>query len=190
MFEVALALLLGVASLPWLWLGAVILLCCADVALTEAEAFGWGILMLGSGVVGVAWIGADVNLFTWAWAHLAEVLLLGLLYLCVGGLWSIVKWWRYLVKVRDEIVKIRVKYAESPIGQVDAELEKDKRPRRPSTETAYYNKHRIVGWIAHWPFSVVGSLIGDVLLQIFRRVFDLLRGVYDRIYGHVFADFE
>jgi hypothetical protein len=162
----------------------------ADVALTEAEAFGWGVLALVGGVVGIAWIGADVNLFTWAWAHLAEVLLLGLLYLCAGGLWSIFRWWRYLVKMRNALLAEHGHYGESPIGQVDAELGKTKPLKRPSRAYAVNNKHRITGWIAHWPFSMVGSLIGDVLLQIFRRVFDLLRGVYDRLGNYVFEGFD
>jgi hypothetical protein len=46
-----------------------------------------------------------------------------------------------------------------------------------------------MGWIAMWPFSIVGTFIGDFLTKLVRRVYDAMRGVYDSIANSAYKEF-
>ncbi len=171
--EILAGFVLGMFTLPWLWLLAVSILCIVDVVLCENDAFGWATALLIGGVGLVAWLGGDVNVLSWTWANLAGLVKLFIGYLLVGSLWSIVKWYFYLLKIRD-----RVK-----------ESSHDKNTR-PVDTYARYNMDKLIGWIGHWPFSMIGSLFGDVLTRIVTSIYRVLSGLYDRVANSVFAGFE
>jgi hypothetical protein len=169
-------LVLAIWALPWLWLGALFLLCIADVILTESECFGWGTFILLAGIVTIAWVGGDVNVFKWTWFNLTDVLKFTAVYVLIGVLWSVVKWYFYLVKIRKEL-KANLASGVRRVG--------DTRPRRSFAKN---NKARITGWMAHWPFSIVGTIVGDFLLELWNTIYEWLSGVYERIETRVFKD--
>ena len=174
--DLAFAFVLGFFALPWMWMGALTLLFIVDIVLCENEAFSWGTFLLIAGTATVAWLGGDVNVLAWTWNNLAEIFKFLIFYFMIGGLWSIAKWYFYLLRVRD-----RQKNWITP---------KEEKRKRPDASYARNNKGRIMGWIGHWPFSMIGSLIGDVLARVVESIFNVLRSLYDRIGNHVFADFE
>jgi hypothetical protein len=181
--DLALGFVLGFFALPFWWMLLLTAVFVVDVVLCENDEFGWGttITVLGTGLV--AWLGADVNPVAWLWTNLADVARFLLFYFAIGGLWSIVKWYLYLLKVRD---KARAEFERFKA----AGREKDDHPKRPSDSYARENKGRIMGWIAHWPFSMVGSVLGDFLTRIVKTIYNVLSDLYDRMANHVFRDFD
>ena len=94
------------------------------------------------------------------------------------------KWYLHLLKVRDK--------ARADFDRFTAAVERPvaAHPKRPSDSYARENKGRIMGWIAHWPFSMVGSVLGDFLTRIVKSIYNVLSDLYDRMANHVFKDFD
>lgn len=172
--------LLGVAAgfllWPWWAILAFILICVTDIVLLgtddlDGEPYvGWGttVLIVGTGLF--AWLATDVNPFVWVWVNLTSIVKFLIVYFFVGALWSIVKWYFYLLKVRDKMLTRKQK-------------------ERPSESYARNNKVRIFSWIGHWPFSLVGTFFGDFLSRIVNAIYLMLSGLYDSMADRVFKDF-
>lgn len=180
--DLAFALFLGYFALPWYFMGLVALLFLVDVALCESDEFGWATTVLVVGTALTAWLGGGINPFAYVWNNLAEVFTFFVLYFAVGALWSIVKWYFYLLKIRD-----RVRSGGYDRAYSSAESTKN---RRPEVSYARNNKGRIMGWIGHWPFSMVGTFIGDFIKRIVTNIYLTLSKLYDRMADHVFAGFD
>ena len=179
-------LILGYFSLPWFWMGAFGLVLLLDVALAEKEEFAWAGITLAAGAALVAWLGHGVNPFMWVWQNLAQIFLFSLGYLACGSIWSIAKWYLYLLNVRDDLRKTIARWKSNdrvPSGYTS------EKPKRPRESYASSQKGRILGWMFYWPFSIAGSIIGDVLYRVLERIYKALAGVYDRISDHLFAEF-
>ena len=80
---------LGYFALPWFWMLVMFLVLLLDVALTEAECFGWGTFVILVGMSVVAYFGADINLASWTWENFGYVVGFFTLYLGVGAGWFI-----------------------------------------------------------------------------------------------------
>lgn len=50
------------------------------------------------------------------------------------------------------------------------------------------NKARIIGWMSLWPFSMLGTLVDDLLLRLWQRIYEVFSGVYQRISDKVLGD--
>lgn len=93
-------------------------------------------------------------------------------YLALGVLWSIKKWYTFVVEKKAEIL-IRFNNL-SPQKTTFADYAKDQRP------TAARNKERIVVWMTLWPFSFSWW----ILLwprRAFTWIYNRLSTLYDRI---------
>lgn len=179
--DLALAFVAGFFSLPFLWMIILALILLGDVVCCETEYFGLGAFLVISSSALAAWLGNDINVFGWAWGNLGAIIQFTFFYLLLGTVWSVVKWYFYLLKIRDE-------YLTGSRAGMDQKIEGGM--RRPESSFARNNKTRIMGWIAHWPFSIVGTFLGDFLTRIFQTIYEAMSGLYDRIAGSVFADFD
>ena len=180
--DFALGLLVGYFALPLWAMSILFLLFVVDVVLCEADEFGWGISSLVFGVGLVAWISNGINPFTYVWYNMVNVIWFSILYLSLGACWSTFKWWRFSLKGRDRLRR--------KISDWTGTARTMTKPKRESNTFARYQKDRIMGWIAMWPFSVVGTFIGDFLTKIVRRIYDTLRGIYDAIADSAYKEFE
>ena len=169
--EFALGFAAGFFLLPWYWMSMLTLLFIVDIVLVENDCFGWTTTSLLAGLGLAAYFGADVNPFVWAWANVGSILEFFLLFWAAGALWSVLKWYLYLLKVREHAREMGIK-------------------SRPTDSYASYNKYRIMGWIAYWPFSMVGSIFGDFLSRIVKSIYRVLSGLYEAMGNKVFLDFE
>jgi hypothetical protein len=61
---------------------------------------------------------------------------------------------------------------------------------RPSESFASDNAGRLTGWIFHWPFSVLGVLIGDVIIRFADTCYKALHGLFERMARAQFAGYE
>lgn len=182
--DIALGFALGFVSLPLWWMLLLIAVFIVDVVLCENDEFGWGtgVTLAGTGLV--AWLGADVNPITWLWYNLADVARFLIFYFSLGASWSIFKWYLYLLDLRDRTLRDFDRDRSRNPDKVKASF-----PARPHNSYARENKGLIMGWIAHWPFSMIGSIIGDFLTGIVKNIYLMLITIYDRISSSIFKDF-
>ena len=183
--DLAFLMFLGFFALPWYFMGFLTLLILIDIALCESDEFGWAttVLVVGTGLA--VGMGGGVNPFSYVWNNLAEVFGFFVLYFAVGALWSIGKWYLFLLRLRDRML--------SKTPSADQRVRHDANGRtnlRPSASYAKNNKGRIFGWIGHWPSSMIGTFIGDFIKRIVTNIYNVLQGLFDRMSNHVFADFE
>ncbi len=169
--DFTLGLFTGLLLWPWWGLGIFVILCLIDAALVENESatFGTAMMVIGTGIL--VWLAGNMNPFVLMWQNFGGVLLFFFGYFILGGIWSLFKWYLNLINVRD------------------AMKEKGK-TERPRNSYARNNKARIMAWIGHWPFSIVGTFFGDFLYRIGRTIYNHLGGTYERIEKHVFGDMK
>ena len=169
--ELTAGILAGLLLWPWWGLGIFIILALINAALVENEnaTFGTILMVVGTGLL--VWIAGDMNPFALAWEHIGAIIPFFFTYFIVGGVWSVAKYYLYLTNVKAEM-KER--------GYIE----------RPRSTYIKNNKAKVMAWIGHWPFSIIGTFFGDFLYRIGRTVFNALGGTYERIENHVFGDMK
>ena len=167
--EFAAGLLAGFLLWPWWAISIFVILCLIDAALVENESASFGTALMIVGTAGLVWVAGDLNPFTLVWQNLGAIVLFFLGYFIAGGVWSLFKWYLHLTNVRTE-------------------MKEEGKTERPYNSYARNNKARIMAWIGHWPFSIIGTFFGDFLYRIGRTIYNYLGGTYERIEKHVFGD--
>ena len=172
--------LVGFLTWPWWAMGIFFIICLADVILLECEKEGVGSLILFGGSILLAWWMIDLpdEQGFWGdavWANIGGIFQFFLTYFVVGTLWSVIKWYLYLLRVKE---KAEHYHREGEAWE------------RPRESYATNNKDRIAGWIFHWPLSMIQSAFGDFLFRVVSWIIKRLGNVYGAIGNSVFADFE
>lgn len=128
-------------------------------------------------------------------------------YAALGVAWATVKW---VMFTRGQSIKLQAWLRENPHFQ---EWKANTPPDAPQTyfKTFEYrtlplphvhydvkaktfsvlaSKHRgrITKWISLWPLNIVYTLIEDLLLELWARLYDLVAGTFQRISDRMFAD--
>lgn len=129
-------------------------------------------------------------------------------YFVGGMIWSIVKWYFYLLRRRDEAKKVRVYF--------DANITKLQQDWKGSDEFNFVNwmnkgnhsKYRtqweyndcsyppiaaqhkgdILFWATYWPFSAFWTLLNDPIRRLWNAIYSVLNGMLQRISNNVFKD--
>lgn len=158
---------------------------------------GWRFTTLAL-FLGAVWLFTTFNPFAWAWENLRALLIYAVLYVAMGALWSIFKWWMF---VGDKARAYREKRAGWR-GDYETYLQVNPPPiplpfekwvqmyRSRPLPSAADERHRIQFWIAWWPFSVLNTAVGDLLFRFFRAVYEWLSGIYNAITKRRFAEFD
>lgn len=90
-------------------------------------------------------------------------------YLVVGVVWS---FWRYKLYVGLMVASLAGRTWKN-----QADKDRDINRLAPSN-----NLERITSWIIVWPFSVIESVLGDIITMIQGLVTKVFKGVYYRIF--------
>jgi hypothetical protein len=163
--------------------------------LSELERFGLATLTLIATLVGAQCFHlADILGFMQH--HTVESLVGVGMFLVVGVVWSFAKWFFFLVNFRDKFRELRTAWfvnnkldptqplpddlklkseGVDPFGWSYRAWHNMQKPR------ASDNKSRIIGWMAFWPFSMVGTLLNDPIRKLFTWLFNQLKGLYQRM---------
>ena len=96
-------------------------------------------------------------------------------YLVIGLLWS---FWRYKRFVEMALSRIKAS------GKSDAYMKAAVENLAPSNQLL-----TITAWIIIWPFSAVENVVGDVLNMIQTLVTKFFKGVYNKIYTSLVAQY-
>ena len=171
MIEFGIGLFAGLLLWPWWGLGFFIVLCLIDAALVENENASFGTVLMLIGTAILIWVAGGLNPFVLTWENLGAIIPFIFAYFIAGGVWSIAKYYLFLRKVAEDMKEC---------GATE----------RPRNSYAKNNKAKIMSWIGHWPFSIIGTFFGDFLFRIGKAVFDALGGTYERIENHVFGNMK
>ena len=189
MFEFG-VLLAGVFALPWYVLGIlmIVFLCDIGAASKDEFAFATGAIIVGLLLVsGLGWWTEGFNPLGWAWNNPGDMITGFVAYALVGCLWSVAKWKLFLRK--------SFKRAER---EHSAEMERYRSHQttraapsrtRPYESYPSHNAGRLTGWIFHWPFSMLGVLIGDVIIRFADTLYKALHGLFERMAQAQFAGY-
>lgn len=189
----------------WLLLAAetVVLL-----ALIEYERPWWGtfsLLMTGlllHFVCGLNVIGLTLT-------HPGVATLCGLGYLIVGTAWSVVKWFLFALKRKEEYLEAKESWRPDDeqrevfdrAGQNLVKKGPDKwedSTRRKSfvnrkgtlVPLVRENKERVMLWMVYWPWSAVWTIINDPIKRLFRHIFNMIQDALQAVANRVFKGVE
>jgi hypothetical protein len=144
---------------------------------------------------------SDIPVWTWIKANPLYILYGFAAYVGAGAVWSVIKWWFYLLNMRDRYETLRSDWLgirnlkEVPVNdpvqyqtfkeQVVAKV--DYRHSFPPVATEH--KGKITTWMTFWPFSLVDTILGDFLARVFKTVHAWLAGLMQRISNGVFGKY-
>lgn len=112
-------------------------------------------------------------------AHPGEIVLGIAAYFFAGAVWSLVKWYFWLVKLRRRID------ADEPQDRVLYTAGVRMFPPNPGD-----HKSRIIGWIALWPASMLWTIINDPVRRAAEEIYARLGGTYQHISNRVFKGYD
>ena len=206
---------LFVLTAPWFWILSIGAICTIIWALEEDSGvwattivvvFGLLVTFFGPGVEWIKWVAA--NPWTILWGVLA--------YITIGSVWGVIKWYFYVSDEREAYEDRKRSWLESKghpgVTKVPPELKEEwttyvcdntrwgkwdysatvrgsKDKNKPIVDVkpiAWRNKARITRWMAYWPFSMIWSLLDDIIRKVFRHIQKWLGNLMDRITEHVF----
>lgn len=166
----------------WPWVLVFAFLGCLAIS-TRSETTS--VAVVGAVIfIAISWFAYGTNPFVWIHQNPGTAITAIILYSAIGALWSLFKWWK------------RVTSPELQKAMADAKKQHEEESpdcgpkdymnsfRFPDKAKVSANKDRIVSWIALWPLSMIGFLVGDVLLEFFNRIYDWLASIYERVTTH------
>lgn len=169
------AFLLGLSFWP---IAILVFFSVLDTVCLSTDRWWWGTFWTLIGAALFVW---TANVSVWPINWKSAVLYAGA-YLAIGMAWSVARWYLFLIKKRNRLLAKRAKMSETEF--------KESRPNQWDIPTAAYHKARIISWIAHWPFSMLATLFGDWLAELFSAIYEMLSGLYENIAKSVFKDFR
>lgn len=93
-----------------------------------------------------------------------------LVYVVVGVLWSVFRWFRY---VKDLTNKYKKNPSESALSTLKYALDVSD------------NKSRITAWIAYWPWSLLWNIIGDLCVTVYEQIEGVYQKITDKALGNL-----
>lgn len=149
------------------------------VATTENE-LGWvSFIVLAIGVTVMELAGASA-LWPWVVENPLRLVVYLVGYLIAGGLWSLFKWWlfvrRRMPEVKEAFQRWSRDHASAPMDEFIASSY-----HNPVSLSDNTNQERIMRWMIWWVPSLFWTLLSDLLISIWNRVYDLMAGGYRAI---------
>jgi hypothetical protein len=101
--------------------------------------------------------------------------------MCVGVVWSTFKFWRKLRKAQAAYVQ--AKTIEMKTGITEDQFIKNicRYDKEKYAPTVIQNKGNILFWAWHWPFSLIAFLCEDLLKEIWRMSWRMIKGLMESI---------
>lgn len=153
------------------------------VGAVEFESMAVAFVVTAIGLVVLEVAGAT-HIRGWIQESPMRLILLAVLYLACGALWSVVKWWFYVRKQRPEIKASyenwKDRYGGGGDTSLDAFLVSESNPVKASK-----NKHRIMVWMVWWVPSLFWTVCSDIIMKIWDRLYDMLVGIYTNIANRI-----
>lgn len=183
------------------WAAALILL-CVFIALTEGEHWGWATTMF-VGIFATLGIFGVFNLWKFTLQHPLQLLYYVGMYVVAGAFWGAWKWYRFCVKSRKHYEKAKADFLKANhVTQLTPELRVEWTEKLKHQEgygryatvigipEAKNYKEKIINWMYLWPFSVLGSVVADLIIRLWDNVYKWMGNVYNNIAKAVWRGVE
>lgn len=164
----------------WFWSAALITfflvcLCISQEDLHEIIASGILLVFLCS-----LYFCGNSLFFNKCWVYLIShpLVFFGLVlgYFLIGTIWSVVKWYFFLLNKRDKFLEDKKQWDSSNHA----------RPLFASVPEVRYYKKSILTWMTYWPFSMVWTLLDDPVRRAFNLIYykiaDFMQGISNRVF--------
>jgi hypothetical protein len=199
MFEFFVGLFAGMLAVGSFWFWLLVLLAAIGVTiLVETENGGWATFTMVATIAIFNWA-FKLHIFSAIAAHPWKTLEWVLVYFLTGTVWGLIKWFVFLHKqlakyqeARDKFLKennatdLTPALAAKFLDYLDRYLTRALIPIPPK---ASEHKGAIIRWMSYWPFSVVGSILNDVVRKAWNHVYNILVSTYDRVAAYVFRNY-
>lgn len=149
----------------------------------------------------------DIPIFAFIKDNPADIIIYVLGYMAVGVIWGFVKWVLFVQNKK----RLFPEFKKNFLGYIDdldpSYLDETsenylKIPVLHKVEfkkasacsefppKANYNKQRIITWMLYWVLSVVGTIFGDLIKEIYEYIYTKLTNSFDSVSKFMFRDFE
>lgn len=185
----------------WFWIVAIVVFIIITT-LVENEHGTWAFLSVTATVLfmSYAW---GLHPITYILTNPLHILLLTALYFAIGTGWGVVKWALFVQKQIDRYNEIKANVLRKMgIKEINPEAAKKIRetvnsqysqPLDTSPDVGRY-KSDLLRWMTYWPFSIVGTLLHDIVKRIFNfiyaRMSNLLQSIADSMTKNVKREME
>ena len=189
-------MIIGLAFWPAIFFWALVF-----VLFIEASVFDQGLVALGTLIVAVAaayWLGYwSLDFVT---AHHVAFLWLLAFYIPIGVIVATIKWWFYATGVAEKVEKYLSDQARSLKGQPD--FDHAMRRVRDNLSNRFEEFHPEGGpmvsnhkadltrWMAWWPFTIIGSLLDDILRRFFTAIYNAMSNMWQGIANRSFRNVQ
>lgn len=113
-------------------------------------------------------------------------------YLGIAAVWAMIKWRMFfLPKLFERYEEFRSGWlAKKGLNEVPADGrlrgEMLDQARSYGADPTYHrmvsnNKARIMGWMAYWPFSLLGTFVGDFMHRVLTTMYKMVAGLFQRM---------
>ena len=99
-----------------------------------------------------------------------------ILYVFAGAIWSVMKWYFFLVEKKNEFIQSKIDYP-STTHKLNIPLAKD-------------HKGTIILWMSYWIPSLFWTFINQWVSKVWTKMFNNLESVFNKISKSVFKDIE
>jgi hypothetical protein len=183
--------------MPWFEIGIWVVFGVGIIA-TLCDTYLGYLIFLASLVAIGKWI---LNLDVWEWFKSDYLLLIwyAIAYFALGFSWSVVKWYLFVKKEFKLYLKEKKEYIKSELENIpnitNEEAEKNwqkySKIRKPHSQPKpNYEKETIIGWIVRWPSSMIHYIVGDFIVWIGKKVYELSGKIYNKISEKIYSEIE
>jgi hypothetical protein len=168
----------------WFWIAFVVasgliifFLESALEELNEDDGGGWKSTLTIIGFVGLYWWLGDsadlLSILQYIKTNTVGFLTWIGVYILIGLVWSVVKWYFFLLNARDKAVE------RQKDGRI---LENYELP------TAAKNKARIITWMSYFPFSMLWTVINEPFKRLYNFLYGRFVSVFERLEKYVLGE--
>lgn len=112
-------------------------------------------------------------------------------YLVSGAAWSVVKWFFFCRDLKQKYLGYKADYFRHHVTGTPAQSHSYATQFTGDVPpSAQDHKSQIVSWIGYWPVSLIWTLLDDFLTKVFKEIYNVLSGVFQRIANSQFKDIE
>jgi hypothetical protein len=181
----------------WFWL-LLFIDFCVITALVENESGVWATIVFLGSLFGLNFLW-KLPIIDSVKANPGHTALLVLSYFAIGIVWSIVKWYFFvhnkMVKYNDfkaEFLKTNKADAMTPeLAASFMDHLKNRYDARNegidgTAPLASEHKAALTRWGTYWPFSIVGTMLNDVVRRAWEYIYEMLQTTYQRMSEAIF----
>lgn len=138
------------------------------------------------------------DLFAWVYDNPLTFVEYVAAYFIAGAAWSMLKWWLYLLGVREKYDSIRALWMQShkmsSAATIPDQLKNEWRAHVAGRFSGKFppqatdHKASIMLWISYWPVSSFWTLLNDPLKRIAVAIYNVMGNVYQRISNAMFSE--